>query len=434
MGSVLCGAPTYYAKQVPFPNKNAHLWSRDECVAWLYKLHPSASDKLTLDLCIPQWDFSDGLMSVDTSATRTEDSWTLHKIELPIRKIIADNGSYNGEWISIYYKLTHIYTSSSLKYEQLDEIAGSCTILGTLSTFHEYYFESFIHLLHYKKRGDREGWMSYAKKYEERMGIVLPASYTSYLDNDALCVLGNRVKLVVTDIYRPSETARQCFRKVVSPFLSTLPIAPFGMYHTSLIVGPWYVGWSNSELVIPKTLCSKKIMCVLDIGAVISSISNLKTIALHLSRILWEWNVRYEYSTVYAANRSGNCQHFVECVLSALGMSIEDNCLFQQIRMGSRDIRFVPSRTLREKIRDDKACIPRTTRFCNHATLDTYIWTFWRQLSECPVDLSVLRSMDRVFSLRHLSDPEDVNASPCKRGCPFTGLGIQRRAATSKTS
>jgi hypothetical protein len=59
-----------------------------------------------------------------------------------------------------------------------------------------------------------------------------------------------KIKLVITEIAQ-SKT-QQTFRSVLSPFMTTLNLGniilvnnlgpTFGMFHSSLIVGPWYLG------------------------------------------------------------------------------------------------------------------------------------------------------------------------------------------------
>jgi len=51
------------------------------------------------------------------------------------------------------------------------------------------------------------------------------------------------IKLVVSEI---SHTATEKdFRKAISPFASIIPNikSEYGMFHTALVVGPWYLEW-----------------------------------------------------------------------------------------------------------------------------------------------------------------------------------------------
>jgi len=60
-----------------------------------------------------------------------------------------------------------------------------------------------------------------------------------------------KIKLVITEI---SQTKKdKDLRKLLSPFASAFNLSPqFGMFHSALIVGPWYLEWTNKELCIPK--------------------------------------------------------------------------------------------------------------------------------------------------------------------------------------
>jgi hypothetical protein len=51
------------------------------------------------------------------------------------------------------------------------------------------------------------------------------------------------VKLVITEIMQSEKT--KCIRKALSPIASFIPTLSqeYGMFHTALIIGPWYLEW-----------------------------------------------------------------------------------------------------------------------------------------------------------------------------------------------
>ena len=59
--------------------------------------------------------------------------------------------------------------------------------------------------------------------------------------------LSFRVKLVVTEITHTDS--HKTLRKILSPIAANIPIVPksrFGMFHTALIIGPWYLEWNGT--------------------------------------------------------------------------------------------------------------------------------------------------------------------------------------------
>lgn len=57
-----------------------------------------------------------------------------------------------------------------------------------------------------------------------------------------------RVKLVITEICH--SDAQKTIRKIISPVISSIPNLnnKFGMFHTAIIVGPWYLEWCDTSL------------------------------------------------------------------------------------------------------------------------------------------------------------------------------------------
>ena len=60
-----------------------------------------------------------------------------------------------------------------------------------------------------------------------------------------------KIKLIIVEISHTKK--EQNIRKFLSPIATTLGKNPqFGMFHSALVVGPWYLEWNNSSLCIPR--------------------------------------------------------------------------------------------------------------------------------------------------------------------------------------
>lgn len=77
-----------------------------------------------------------------------------------------------------------------------------------------------------------------------------------------------KVKLVITEMAANSKYMRQ----LLSPVLNAVPKLrkEFGMFHTALIVGPWYLEWTASSLVIPRRIGSEMAFIAADLDELAS--------------------------------------------------------------------------------------------------------------------------------------------------------------------
>lgn len=112
-----------------------------------------------------------------------------------------------------------------------------------------------------------------------------------------------KVKLVIAEICK-SDT-QKAIRKMLSPVLTKLDHQQqFGMFHSALVVGPWYLEWNNSSLCIPRKCYSSAAMLAadLDFQTPNNKFDLNKTIQL-ISEVIIDWNVNKEYT-----QRKNNCQ------------------------------------------------------------------------------------------------------------------------------
>lgn len=73
-----------------------------------------------------------------------------------------------------------------------------------------------------------------------------------------------KVKLIIAEICRTEM--KKAFRKFVSPILMDLrQQQKFGMFHSALVVGPWYLEWNNSSLCIPRKCYSSAAILAADL-------------------------------------------------------------------------------------------------------------------------------------------------------------------------
>jgi hypothetical protein len=55
-----------------------------------------------------------------------------------------------------------------------------------------------------------------------------------------------KIKLVIAEICK--SDAQKALRKMLSPVLTKIDAQQhFGMFHSALVVGPWYLEWNNSS-------------------------------------------------------------------------------------------------------------------------------------------------------------------------------------------
>lgn len=199
--------------------------------------------------------------------------------------------------------------------------------------------------------------------------------------------------------------------------------------HVALIVGPWYLEWNDSGLIVPKIAHGSP-----EIGLLMhdfkriwkisrTSMSNSE-ITSTLAKVICKWN-RTKFFVKENLNddvNSGNCQDFVEECLDSLGsltqkvQKIFNQPFFQQFKIrGKCEFRFFPSYNL-STIFDEKLI-----QFNSHKELDDFLKSTEDDYKMISVDYkneyAELRSLDYVFWIKHYLDPSNPKYKPCKH-CP----------------
>jgi len=226
-----------------------------------------------------------------------------------------------------------------------------------------------------------------------------------------------KIKLVIAEICK--SDAQKAIRKMLSPVLTKIDSQQqFGMFHSALVVGPWYLEWNNSSLCIPRKCYSSAAMLAadLDFGNIKYSLDD--TIK-KISKVIIDWNVNKTYSqTKY------NCQQFIDELCAELGIKLDfkgplGTYLSNLREKGRCQIAFPVSDDMREslKIRDE------LVKFQTHQEIDQFVNDILGRdpqfQDSFPQDWLLLKSFDRAFWLRHFKHPNDKKYTPHSKKCPF---------------
>lgn len=229
-----------------------------------------------------------------------------------------------------------------------------------------------------------------------------------------------RVKLVIAEICK-SNSAKK-LRQFLAPALTKFDRLPtFGMFHSALVIGPWYIEWNNSSLCIPRKVYSNAALISADLSSLGGQEFKLEEVRKKLSEIITEWNVSRQYN-----QKENNCQVFVEEVLSKIG--IKSNFggalgifLKRLKEAGVCEISFSPPPEMREKLSLKEA----KYMFETHKQLDEFVHMLIERepefQSKYAAEYNFLKSFDRAFWLRHYKNDKDEKYACCDppRNCPF---------------
>jgi hypothetical protein len=243
-----------------------------------------------------------------------------------------------------------------------------------------------------------------------------------------------RIKLVITEICHTSVD--KALRLILSPIISKMPSVSgdFGLFHTALIVGPYYLEWTDSSLCIPKKMVSSMALLTADIDELAVPRENLESTIRKIAEVVVGWNTDFTYrkSSGQTMEYEGNCQDFVDDLLYALGVNPNFNGALANFISNMRDkgkcaIEFTPDKAFKTKFGLKKT----TYDFATHSELDEFVDTLILTDSlfkaNHPSEFALLKSFDRAFWLRHFKSPEDKKLQPLRkevRGhymdlCPF---------------
>jgi len=229
------------------------------------------------------------------------------------------------------------------------------------------------------------------------------------------------VKLVVTEMI--NSAAFKTVRKLLSPIMNSVPNLQheFGIFHTAIIVGPWYLEWTDSSLVIPRKLYSSMALLTADLDNTTMKELSMDQVSDRLSKVVTKWNLHKEYLNYSLRGKKkeqGNCHDFVEDVIKALDISIPTSGAFATFlkkmkEHGQCEMEFTPSAEFREKF-ELKAS---SYKFDTHQELDQFVHRLntvneLALMMDYSQELTLLKSFDRAFWLRHLKHPHMAEYKP----------------------
>eukprot|EP01080_Neovahlkampfia_damariscottae_P011394 gene11394-4561_t len=210
-----------------------------------------------------------------------------------------------------------------------------------------------------------------------------------------------KIKLVITEIHQAQN--ERTLRKICSPFASILNLSPeFGMFHSALSIGPWYLEWTNKSLCVPKKCFSNAALVALDVDHTLELV-DVDYVIQTVSEVITRWNSLYMYN-----NKTYNCQLFVDEILAALGVDAKEEYKGQlgeylkKLRnKGECKIEYELSPSLQEKCEIKEKKI----EFKTHRELDNFMKKIEQHIPQFefdfPHDYRLLKSFDRAFWLRH---------------------------------
>jgi len=197
----------------------------------------------------------------------------------------------------------------------------------------------------------------------------------------------------------------------------------FGLFHTSLIVGPYLLEWTEGSLCIPKSIGDSSALLAADI----TSISTLKVpidqVIDRLAKLIVKWNTEYNYCVYRITGKQdneGNCQDFVDSVLETLGVSFKPTgalkaCIDTMRNKGVFEARYNPHAKAREL-----AGLAESYLFESHEELDLFSKNLFNKIPgfrlEFQDDFKLLKSFDRAFWTRHLK-VKDAMYRPLTKQC-----------------
>ncbi|KAF0981898.1 hypothetical protein FDP41_011759 [Naegleria fowleri] len=124
--------------------------------------------------------------------------------------------------------------------------------------------------------------------------------------------LNLKIKLVITEM--STSTAHRILRKLGSS-VGALKDQQFGMYHSALIIGEFYVEFCDSSIATVRKKSSSKAVFVVDIHTYKDQ-EEINNAFKVISEVICEWNGTKMYD-----NRKANCQHFALDILNRLQLA-----------------------------------------------------------------------------------------------------------------
>jgi len=254
------------------------------------------------------------------------------------------------------------------------------------------------------------------------------------------------VKLVIAEI--ANTKGKKLLRKALSPIITTLgpymdkKMPPFGIFHSALVIGPWYIEWVSSALCTPRKIMSGAAVMSCDLPRIKINAKNIKKAREILSNIICEWNSTKRYhnggatsekviknsdgSTSTQVGAGANCQDFVDEVLNRLDIdasTIRNGAMGAYLdtlrKEGTAKMQIKLTKEFKQKFGIKQSVVS----FDTHIELDTFCLALQNKLKRVsiayPSEWMLLKSFDRAFWLRHIKSPDISTYCQHEEGCPF---------------
>jgi ribosomal protein L29 len=378
----------------------------------------------------------------------SSDKLAINDTFAPLFKILDNDGKgavknaigqgYDDKMTSVLIK---IYSSNTLKKRVGQRIKEACIVFSNPDSLRDIYLNTHwsaqlkaLEARFQKTEEDEEvhNTPSYSSKsteldhsIEEKLTEDLQEKYPE-LKREWTTV---KVKLVIGEVNRTKSS--KTFRQFVSPILAKFDLLPeFGMFHSALMIGPWMIDWNDSGIAIPRKCVSQAALISADIGT-IGSEQKLEEVVDILAKTICRWNTSKLYKDQPPKHKDeGNCQDFIMDILHELGIKVEFSGPMASFMKKLKDkgkcaIEFDMDDEFREKF----VIKEKTIEFKSHQDLDAFVIKCCKIDSDFTIKpqykdhISLLKSFDRAFWLRHFKFPSDHRFEPCSVDeeccCPF---------------
>jgi len=102
-----------------------------------------------------------------------------------------------------------------------------------------------------------------------------------------------KIKLIISE---NNSGIQKNIKHIISPVLTTLRISPkFGMFHSSIMIGPWLLEWNDSGLCVPRTCVSRAAFFTADLMT-ISSSKRINEVRDKIANVITKWNGTMSYT------------------------------------------------------------------------------------------------------------------------------------------
>ena len=214
-----------------------------------------------------------------------------------------------------------------------------------------------------------------------------------------------KVKLIITDT---NDDGMKNLRRLLSPVMTAFDFSQkYGMFHTALVVGGFKLEWTSGGLCIPRAIGSQLSLLAVDVDE-IATVGDFNSTVDILADVITRWNSSMEYNQNKLTSKSGNCQHFVEDLLSSLKINVEFS---GPVQAYLKEMRTSGTCAMKFAMNDEsfrtKFNIKETTiEFQTHEQLDTFVKsliaidpTFGK--TAYIQEYQLLKGFDRALWMRH---------------------------------